>query len=528
MANTKGSLNFISALAEGLQGKQRNAINALTAHEQAAMDKAVKARIMALANSKQFANRGINIIDDLGSQSVLPNAMSGAGAGGLAGALTAPGTESENMMGKKTYTGPSLGDRLSYGLTGALMGGGLGAGYGLNKSNTLAKLIASGNKDLPPGAINEFLAGVSGKQKKQLLDEAARNVNPAMAAQLASGKPKQHVKGDWLSDDAVKLRTAETKSKIHNLLRTRAEDPGQFYGMFKSTNSGVVDDALGNLLGVSGKDLDNIVAADIDRVAANIAIKGKGQYNTIQNLTSDDTLRQVKKQYNINRGNVTNEQAEVDGEYASKLLGMGGVGTGMATGATAGSMLLPGVGTAIGGAAGGVLGGIAGASGGKRLGEYLSRLKNNVIPSKSILKDSVSDLHNLTMKGTGKLKGAPNVYSKARKSVGWDAAQGMSDVNGLTRKGKEKAEGVGLGAAIGLPVVATGLGAGAVGGSLLWGNSGNSQGQKSNPLDTEVLNANKAKDQKLTGSAKGVGPLKDGYRPRIQGGLSNYSAFQGI
>lgn len=334
-------LRYISALAEGLQGKSRNAVNALDVHMQAKLDKKVKEELMALAKSKQFANRGVNIIDDVASKSVAPSAMGGAGIGGLGGFLTAPGTESENLMGKKSYTGPSLGDRLSYGLSGALMGGGVGAGVGLSKVNNLAKAIASGRKDLPPGMIGEFLETVGAKEQRNMLNRSARAVDPNLAARMAKGQGKQRVKTDWAHVDSVKSRASELENKIRRILSQAPEE-----GMYADLNANVVDHVLGRTLGTT-KSVKNMSAQELTQLTQAVAGSNRKRFNIIDTMLSDTNIAGIQQAAMKGKNIGADLSQDEAGGGLSSILGIAGGFAGSGAGPL-GTMAGMGLGSAAG------------------------------------------------------------------------------------------------------------------------------------------------------------------------------------
>jgi len=227
-----------------------------------------------------------------------------------------------------------------------------------------------------------------------------------------------------------------------------------------------------------------------------IAKQGKGKYEALKSLTDEGTIRQLKSQYGQEIGDLSLDAADEAAAMGKWQGATAGMGTGATIGAGVGNMIAPGLGHIPGTIIGGGLGAMAGSPLGAAAARALSTLRNKIKPSKNLLDEAAEAVTDQAMKPIKGLKNSPKSVGGLRRAVGWDDGQAMSEIEGFTRKGKDKAKAVGLGGALGL----TGAGAGGVGlglGAMALGGGG--EATKTNPID-DTLNAYKAKDQKLTGS----------------------------
>ena len=283
MAN-KG-YRILSSLGEALAGKDRNILdNMLHAMKPGHISKfesALGKNLKPLAESRRFVNRGINVLDDLKSSAVAPSALAGAGIGGAAGFLGAPGTESENLMGKTTYKGPGLAGRLSAGLTGAFLGGGLGAGYGLHKLDNLAKTVAKGG-DLPPGVLSQFLEGITSREKRDLYRNAVGAVDPNLLNKsVAKGKVKnvgQNITKDYMHPLNIKDRALKLQTQLANLADEVRNSP------YRHTALSLHNQELLNRLVGKNIDVNKLSPAEIEAAAMNLARRAPNQIRAIEAL----------------------------------------------------------------------------------------------------------------------------------------------------------------------------------------------------------------------------------------------------
>lgn len=341
------------------------------------MDKELINQLAALANSRRFANRGVGAINDLRLPQVAGGTLAGSGVGGVGGFLAAPGTDNENIMGKKSYKGPSLGDRLNYALSGALAGGGIGAGVGVKRLDDLAKLIAKG-KDIPPGAVEEFLQGVSTNQRRNILSTAVAKQDPTVAAMLTSGAkiPKSKAGktvaqgvADWTA--GAPQRAAEVENNLRRLIlrRKQLEENNIFKGPEHRAISALIDAAMGG-----AKNIDEIGNSDIANQAAYIAKHKKKDYNPTNYLLSEPGVESMLANIRRTGANAADEGAAgYEASLGKKTTAAGGI-TGATVGALAGLPLGP-----LGVIPGAILGGIGGSFGGNALTHSLSKGVANVV-----------------------------------------------------------------------------------------------------------------------------------------------------
>lgn len=317
---------FLAAVGENAGDSVRRLIGSTEDAVQAKLDKHLQSQIKNLAKNRQLANRGVGVIADLGSNQAVTNMGVGAGVGGLGGFLTAPGSESENMMGKTTYKSPTISDRLSGGLTGAVLGAGAGGAYSLGRLNSLAKQVAKSTDDMAPGVLSEFLGNISSGEQKALLRNAALKADPNFARRLALGKKGKGlgtVAGDWLHQDAVAGRAARLEANI-NALQARRNASNRW---FQTAEDAHTDELLKQLLG-SNTDLRKINPAQIQARARQLAELSPSKYKAFVALSDVNNVDAMM-------ANINKAVQEQQGEYANALMA-GGAGLGGTIGSIAG------------------------------------------------------------------------------------------------------------------------------------------------------------------------------------------------
>ena len=362
MAGTKSKAltGVIEELLSTLPDNLRKAFSEHADNNGGKLSEAALKQLKTLAESRQFSNRGLNVVDDLSSNMVAPGGAAGMGVGGIGGFVAAPGTESENMMGKKTYTGPSLSDRIQYGIGGALAGGSVGAGIGMKNMDTLAKQVAKG-RDLPPGAVMDFLQTIDPKQRKAVLLNAAAKTSPDLARQLRATNPGKRVnKGGkhvaaWA--DGLGARKIEIENDIRQLMLRR--DRLHRTTNFMSPELSAVERALTVATG-GNTPLNELTDAHVAQAAGTIAKYEENAYKASRYMIGNEGMN---AQLKATRGAAANGLEDAAEGYSDKMkapLSAIGASGGMAGGALLGSAIMPGAGTAIGGILGGLSGGLGG------------------------------------------------------------------------------------------------------------------------------------------------------------------------
>ena len=443
----KGTRNFLSDVMENVGAKkQKNFVNVFNK------------KTRNLAESKTFGNRGLDILGDITRPTVSSNALIGAGVGGLGGVIGAPGTEDENIMGKKTYKSPGLMGRLSSGLTGALMGGGLGAGLGMYNLHSLAKAVAKG-EDLPAGVASRFMKNLSNDERRNLISTAATQIDPKVLNKLKNNPAKKVFKPkDWLHPQNI----AQRKNAIALDLQKVIDDERNDMSYGKTVESQYRQNLLQSLFGRSNP--STISPEDIARVSANYAGADKNKFTALSKLLDPDLRTHF--------GGITN----IAKERASRGLGEQAVDYGL-------------LGTAAGGALGGPISAAAGAAGGGLLAlgsNLIRRLQGTTDPiaRKAIL----HELENVKFK-LGKKGAAPLDVAWRNAGLAGDINNQLASIGGNRRSlmdipltGTNLVKATGLATALGLG----GYGATNVGGAIGTG-AGSLYGNLTNPSTPKLM-----------------------------------------
>jgi len=184
MANPINTRNFNNIYNALTADKLRNFLSKIDPTDFATLDKDFKNLLNARARTMSGSMTDPQTLMQLAQYGGRQGALPGAGLGAALGFVTAPGTESENIVGAKSYKAPTIGDRLMNALTYGAGGAAIGAGAGAFNMRQLAKQLSG--KNAPPEVMEAFLNQAKlGPEVEKLVANAhsvatrgGRNLNP--------------------------------------------------------------------------------------------------------------------------------------------------------------------------------------------------------------------------------------------------------------------------------------------------------------------------------------------------------------
>ena len=194
------------------------------------------------------------VIQQLIQHGMRGGGAAGGGLGALYGFMSAPGTETENVMGVKKTTGPSLGDRLTnalaYGAGGAAVGAGASA---YNMRNLAKELMAGGANKINPETLSNFIqsSGMQGGLDKAVANFAKLNpskVAPNVAKNVAPAANTAFRNADEMTNFISALRSDLAESRKGTGLMKR------FFGK-SDVNEAMGIQLLSNLTGMPAEDI---------------------------------------------------------------------------------------------------------------------------------------------------------------------------------------------------------------------------------------------------------------------------------
>ena len=184
MANPINTRNFNNIYNALTADKLRNFLSKIDPTDFATLDKDFKNLLNARARTMSGSMTDPQTLMQLAQYGGRQGALPGAGLGAALGFVTAPGTETENIVGSKSYKAPTIGDRLMNALTYGAGGAAIGAGAGAFNMRQLAKQLSG--KNAPPEVMEAFLNQAKmGPEVEKLVANAhsvatkgGRNLNP--------------------------------------------------------------------------------------------------------------------------------------------------------------------------------------------------------------------------------------------------------------------------------------------------------------------------------------------------------------
>lgn len=184
MANPINTRNFNNIYNALTADKLRNFLSQIDPTDFATLDKDFKNLLNARARTMSGSMTDPQTLMQLAQYGGRQGALPGAGLGAALGFVTAPGTESENIVGAKSYKAPTIGDRLMNALTYGAGGAAIGAGAGAFNMRQLAKQLSG--KNAPPEVMEAFLSQAKlGPEVEKLVANAhsvatkgGKNLNP--------------------------------------------------------------------------------------------------------------------------------------------------------------------------------------------------------------------------------------------------------------------------------------------------------------------------------------------------------------